>query len=307
MNIGFLDSGPVIESSVATIEHTIEFAKRIDELGFSRFWLAEHQEKGVAWRSPEVLISIIAGYTENIRIGAAGVLLPLNNSLRIAQHFKMLSTLFPNRIDLGIAKGISSPAISSELLDGLDYVEMLKDHDNRFNKLCFFLKNEIVRVDPSDIEIVPISGQTPNMWYLTTNCIDVNPVILNKSNLSMSLMHFSTVNQQQRIDNLLRFSEKYYAENHEELNYNVTINVIFSEDNGLIEKIRNKHLNKFMQLNVAGGVDECLDHIYRIQKMTRTNELIINPVYSAFDQKIELAEVLAEEFYKVGEFNVVGF
>ena len=144
MQIGFLDFGSVLHSHVATIENTIEFAKLIDELGFSRYWLAEHHENGIAWRSPEVLISVLAGFTDNIRIGTAGILLPLNSSLRVAHQFKMLSTLYPGRIDLGIAKGISSPDISNELLNGFSLEDTLKEHTTRVNKLCLFLNEELL-------------------------------------------------------------------------------------------------------------------------------------------------------------------
>ncbi len=63
MEIGFLDFGNVLGSHLSMIEHTVEFAQSIDKLGFSRYWLTEHQENGVAWRSPEILMSVLAGYT----------------------------------------------------------------------------------------------------------------------------------------------------------------------------------------------------------------------------------------------------
>lgn len=231
-------------------------------------------------------------------IGTAGVLLPLSSSLRVAHQFKMLSTLYPGRVDLGIAKGISSPNISSELLNGCDLEFTLKHHTARVNKLCLFLKEEILKDELNTVEIAPLSGQTPEIWMLTTNCIDMEAALFNKTNLSLSLMHFSTVNNQSRIDNLLRFSEKYYSENLAELKYNITINAIFSEDKKLVEKIRVKHLNKYMQLNVAGGIEECLDYIYEIQRKTRTNEIIITPICNSFEQKFRMSEVLALEFNK---------
>lgn len=298
MEIGFLDFGSVVDSAVGTIESTIEFAKLIDELGFSRYWLAEHHENGIAWRSPEILLAVIAGFTERIKIGTAGILLPLNSSLRVAHQFKMLSTLYPGRIDLGIAKGISSENISKELLNGGDLEFTLKEHTTRVNKLCFFLKEEILKGEASTIEIAPLSGQIPEIWLLTTNCIDVSSALFNKTNLSLSLMHFSTINNQNRIDNLLKFADKYYVENSTELKYNITVSMIFSEDKKLAEKIRSQRLNKYMQLNVAGGIEECLDYIYKIRREANTEEIIITPIYNSFEQKYRLSEALALEFCK---------
>ena len=111
-------------------------------------------------------------------------------------------------------------------------------------------------------------------------------------------MHFSTIDNKQRIDNLLRFSEKYYYETLMELKYSISINMIFSEDKKLAEKIRAQQLNKYMQLNVAGGVEECLEYIYKIQRDANAKEIIITPIYNSFEQKFKLSEALALEFCK---------
>ncbi len=94
MNIGVFEFGESGDNSndVAVLENTIEYARTLDILGFNRFWLGEHHENGLAWRSPEILMSVIAGYTEKIKVGAAGILLSLNSPLRIAQNFKLRQT-----------------------------------------------------------------------------------------------------------------------------------------------------------------------------------------------------------------------
>jgi luciferase family oxidoreductase group 1 len=296
MKIGFLDFGSVLESHTNTIGHTIEFAKLIDDLGFSRYWLAEHHEGEVAWRSPEIMMSILAGYTENIRIGSAGVLLPLNSSLRLAQHFKMLATLFPDRIDMGVAKGISTINICKELLNDVSLEYTLKEHENRVKKLCWFLTTEITDTGTDKIEIVPLSGQKPEMWYLTTNCGNMDTVIENEMSLSLSLIHYSTVAIEKRIENLLELSDKYYAINKQPLVYNISVSMILSEDKKVVQKIKDGNSNKHMLLGVGGGIDECLEYIYKIKLQTNTNEIIIKPIYSSFDQKNNMAKLLATEF-----------
>ncbi len=296
MKIGFLDFGSVLESHTDTIAHTIEFAKLIDNLGFSRYWLAEHHEGEVAWRSPEIMISILAGYTENIKIGSAGVLLPLNSSLRLAQHFKMLATLFPERIDLGIAKGISTTSICKELLNDVSFEYTLSDHENRVKKLCWFLNTKVANIETERIELAPLSAERPEMWYLTTNCNKTDAIIENKMNVSLSLIHHSTLEIEKRIGNLLELADKYYKINKRPLVYNISVSIILSEDKRMVRKIKDENSNKHMLLGVGGGIEECLEYIYKIKLQTNTNELIIKPIYSSFDQKINLAELLAAEF-----------
>ena len=87
------------------VEETIALAQRCDELGFTRFWVSEHHNIPViAGSSPAVLISKLAGVTKRIRVGAGGVMLPNHSSLTVAENFRMLEVLYPNRIDLGIGR-----------------------------------------------------------------------------------------------------------------------------------------------------------------------------------------------------------
>ena len=87
------------------VHNTVDLAKRLDGLGYHRFWLAEHHsDPSLASSSPEVLMSHIASVTGTIRIGSGGVLLPYYSPYKIAEQFNLLSTLFPGRIDLGVGR-----------------------------------------------------------------------------------------------------------------------------------------------------------------------------------------------------------
>ena len=121
--LGILDIGVVSSelNSYSTLERTISDVQLADELGFSRYWLGEHNEYPFAWRNPDILIGILASITEKIRIGSAGVLLPLHPVLRVAENYRLLASLFPNRIDLGIASGTTAPEMILELLHEEDY------------------------------------------------------------------------------------------------------------------------------------------------------------------------------------------
>src|SRR5699024_5631566 len=89
----------------AALQHSLEFAKRADELGYYRFWLAEHHNMpGVASSATSILIGYIAGGTKRIRVGSGGVMLPNHAPLIIAEQFGTLEALYPNRIDLGIGR-----------------------------------------------------------------------------------------------------------------------------------------------------------------------------------------------------------
>ena len=107
MEISILDQSPVISGLGArrAIEETIALARRADELGYHRYWLAEHHAiAALADPCPEVLLARLGAETRRIRIGTGGVLLPYYSAFRTAETFRMLEALYPGRIDLGIGR-----------------------------------------------------------------------------------------------------------------------------------------------------------------------------------------------------------
>jgi len=105
--LSVLDQCPIPEGSTAgdALRNSIALAKRADELGYQRYWLAEHHgTPGLACNSPEVMIGPVAAATSRIRVGSGGVMLPHYSPLKVAENFSMLAGLFPGRIDLGIGR-----------------------------------------------------------------------------------------------------------------------------------------------------------------------------------------------------------
>src|ERR1700741_187282 len=107
MEISILDQSPVISGLGArrAIEETIALARRADDLGYPRYWLAEHHAiAALADPCPEVLLARLGAETRRIRIGTGGVLLPYYTAFLTAEPFRMLEALYPGRIDLGIGR-----------------------------------------------------------------------------------------------------------------------------------------------------------------------------------------------------------
>ncbi|MBQ0118090.1 MAG: LLM class flavin-dependent oxidoreductase [Flavobacterium sp.] len=94
------------DSTIAeTLQKTKANAQLCDELGFERFWLAEHHNmENVASSATSVLIGFIAGNTTRIRVGSGGIMLPNHAPLVIAEQFGTLESLYPGRIDLGLGR-----------------------------------------------------------------------------------------------------------------------------------------------------------------------------------------------------------
>ncbi|MCO8274909.1 MsnO8 family LLM class oxidoreductase [Actinoplanes sp. TRM 88003] len=91
---------------------TVARAARVEQLGYDRFWVAEHHGvPGIAGSAPAVLLAAVAGATTTIRIGSAGVMLPHHQPLVVAEQFATLSAFAPGRVDLGLGRspGFTAP------------------------------------------------------------------------------------------------------------------------------------------------------------------------------------------------------
>lgn len=110
------------EPHAVALEATLRRAGRADELGFHRFWVAEHHAvPGIASGSPPLLLAAAASRTRRIRLGSGGVMLPHQRPLIVAEQFAMLEALFPGRIDLGVGRSLGFTAPVREALGVTEY------------------------------------------------------------------------------------------------------------------------------------------------------------------------------------------
>jgi len=102
------------QTTADALAATVELARAADELGFQRYWVAEHHNMpAVAATSPPVLIAHLAAATERIRVGSGGVMLPNHAPLAVAEQFALLEAAHPNRIDLGIGRAPGSDPVTT--------------------------------------------------------------------------------------------------------------------------------------------------------------------------------------------------
>ena len=99
------------------IARSRRLAQTADSRGYTRLWFAEHHNMPhVASSATSLLIQHIAAATENIRVGAGGIMLPNHSPLVIAEQFGTLETLFPGRIDLGLGRAPGTDGVTMRAL-----------------------------------------------------------------------------------------------------------------------------------------------------------------------------------------------
>lgn len=165
MKLSVLDQSVISKNSNAGIalQNTIKLVKHTEELGYTRFWVAEHHNSnGIAGTSPEILISSIAAQTNRIRVGSGGVLLPQYSPFKIAEDFKVLEALYPNRMDLGIGRspGGSTPTRLA-LTDGI------RKSLNEFPRQVTALQEYLTDKNASqEVQAYPYIETLPEIWML---------------------------------------------------------------------------------------------------------------------------------------------
>lgn len=105
--LSILDLAPVGTGYTAAeaLATTAEAARLGEDLGYHRFWVAEHHSMpGIASTVPAVLLANLAAHTSRIRLGSGGVMLPNHAPLVVAEQFGTLEALAPGRVDLGLGR-----------------------------------------------------------------------------------------------------------------------------------------------------------------------------------------------------------
>jgi luciferase family oxidoreductase group 1 len=165
--LSVLDLSPVIVggSGPTSLKNTLDLARLADQLGFTRYWVAEHHNlPSIASSAPEIMIGQIAAVTHNIRVGSGGVMLPNHAPLMVAERFKILEALFPGRIDLGIGRAPGTDPVTSIALRRRQQVNDNDDFLERFQELLLFAQDGFpeghpfrqVHAMPADVPLPPI-------------------------------------------------------------------------------------------------------------------------------------------------------
>ncbi|MBF0746675.1 LLM class flavin-dependent oxidoreductase [Gemella sp. 19428wG2_WT2a] len=87
------------------IDDMIELAKKVEKLGYERYWIAEHHNnKFIASSATQLLIQKTLDNTKKIRVGSGGVMLPNHSPYLVAEQYGTLEILHPGRVDLGLGR-----------------------------------------------------------------------------------------------------------------------------------------------------------------------------------------------------------
>ena len=163
LKLSVLDQSPIHDAK----EHkeglfdTIRLAIRCEDLGYYRYWCAEHHDTpGYASSSPEIMVSSVANATKTIRVGSGGVMLNHYSAFKVAETFNTLSALHDKRIDLGIGRASGANFLAARALHNAnngDYskkaYDLINYLDDKVPKNDYFYG---VNLSPKNVDSTPV-------------------------------------------------------------------------------------------------------------------------------------------------------
>ncbi|MFQ3545139.1 LLM class flavin-dependent oxidoreductase [Halobacillus rhizosphaerae] len=327
MKLSVLDQSPILAdtSTQDALHQTTQLAKLADELGYHRFWVSEHHStESLAGSTPEILAAHLAGQTKQIRIGTGGILLPHYSAYKVAEAFRVLETLHPDRIDLGVGRAPGGKPNVNLALNN-DRFPNIEGYPKQIQDLMGYLHGE----DPQNMDILatPKGESAPPIWMLGSSGTSAR--LAADVGASYSFAHFingrggskamerymnfftPSIQQKEPIGNVSVFA--VCAETDEEAEY-----LAASLDLALLKIEQGRKINRFpspeealhhsysifeqeqIQENrgrmIVGSPGKVKQEIELLAESYLVDEVIINTIVSPFKERLKSYELLAKAF-----------
>lgn len=216
MKLSVLDQSPIRHGGTAAqaLNETVALAQHAEQLGYERFWVAEHHgSSSFAGCSPEVLLARIGAETSHIRIGSGGVMLTHYSPYKVAENFLLLQTFYPDRVDLGLGRAPGSDGITAQALAygspiGVDYFR------NKLVDLAAFLKGTRPETASfSRVKATPRVATIPELWLLGSS--EQSALYAAELGMRYSVAHFLNPVESVQLANIYRDNFQPSAETPE--------------------------------------------------------------------------------------------
>lgn len=170
MKLSILDFVTIYEgvSDVDSMNNMLETVKVADELGYHRYWFTEHHSmSSLLSTAPDLMIAAAIAVSKRIRLGAGGIMLPNHAALKVAENFRLLSIMAPDRIDLGIGRAPGTNQQAAFALSRLPEVAMRNNFNQQLEDLLGFLNSDTSDDIPfSSIQMPGFDMHNPEVMML---------------------------------------------------------------------------------------------------------------------------------------------
>lgn len=254
IKLSVLDQSPVRFGADArqALAETTKLAIETEKLGYHRFWVSEHHNTtALAGSTPEVLIAHLANHTSTMRIGSGGIMLPNHSALKVAESFRLLECLHPDRIDLGMGRAPGTDRITASILNPSNTFSE-RDFVIQLSDLLNFL-HDIPSDDPmkAKVRAIPIAETVPQQWLLSSS--GQSAVFAAHFGMGFSFAHF--INPHGGAEAATYYRQQFKPSlDLEKPAVNVALFTFCSEDEKKLEQEEKLMGHRFLQLEKGKGI-----------------------------------------------------
>ncbi|WP_276964124.1 LLM class flavin-dependent oxidoreductase [Chryseobacterium sp.] len=299
-SIGLLELGYRSgKDSITALNDVVDYALHAERLGYSRFWLAEHHYshlKNLAFSNPDIVIAMIAGMTEKIRVGSAGTSVPSYSPYAVATNYKLINNIFNGRIDLGLSKGIPESNHTKNLLNP-DILErgsgvVFKENARMIHELFY---SEAEKNEKEGILIPPYGGLIPDLWYLSSSLNNLDDAVSLYSNYCVSAFHGNGKfldSFEGKKEEINRYKETFIQKNGFEPKTSLALAINLSEISEIKSDADESEAFKILHLSF----EELFELIEKLDDQLAVDEFILYDTEPDSDKKIENAETISNHY-----------
>ncbi|WP_310139743.1 MsnO8 family LLM class oxidoreductase [Paenibacillus amylolyticus] len=315
-NLGVLDLVPRLGgvSAEHALQQAVTLAQHAEEWGYLRYWTSEHHDmEELASASPEVLLAHIGARTSSIRLGSGAVLLPHYSALKVAESFRLLASLYPGRIELGLGRAPGGGPHATMALSG-NYLQHVSQLPDKLEALTALLEDRYT-YEEHEVQARPIPEHPLSVWMLGTNVKSAEFA----ARFGMGYVFGQFMSEADGTEAVRRYREGFVPSAHRtEPEVMVALSVLCAEDEEqarswsrqMEERRRASTAGDSSQSNgdesasnadgessdrhIAGTPEQVWKQMHQVSARLRTNQLLIVTAGPDYERRLESYKLLAE-------------
>ncbi|HVR96113.1 MAG TPA: LLM class flavin-dependent oxidoreductase [Thermoanaerobaculia bacterium] len=256
------------------LEDSIALARRVEEYGYARFWLAEHAPQP----NPILIASLVAAKTRTIRVGTAGILFHSYSPARAAYDFQLLEQQYPRRIDAGFCGGWFPASLVDAYLDGRSpgCKSDAEGYERRVRTLVHTLRAGCTPTGDEEGAAGPWPhgpSTCPQVWCMGTGLRSAELAARNGISFAYSLFHRASRATTEPLEAYRR--QLPTGSDGPGTEPAVAAAVACAEDDARAQRVAEQSDLSAVIPTVVGDARRCIDELHLIAERYSTNEIVL--------------------------------